>query len=232
MGLLNLPVVDRRLRDVIAGMRSERAQDDTMTRTQIEQHLLHNDTTIQSYLIEAFKQAVIPPLDLQLSEDDIVDAYQQYRQDYLQDERRSFEHIYFDFKQPATIIDTTIKALHVEPSLNTSLLGDRFIEGGNFENLSQQEVSDRLGTVFAERVFAQPRDQWFGPIASAYGNHVVRIYDIRASQPLTLQVVKPRLISRLTHEANLSYEREYISRLVANYKVFLPQELAIYRGQQ
>jgi hypothetical protein len=58
---------------------------------------------------------------------------------------------------------------------------------------TQSGVAGLFGDDFAATLFRHPGADWFGPIPSAYGEHVVRITDREAGRPAVLADVRARL---------------------------------------
>jgi peptidyl-prolyl cis-trans isomerase C len=65
---------------------------------------------------------------------------------------------------------------------------------------SQAELAARFGPGFAAGVFAGPIGRWFGPVASAYGHHLVFVHDAAPAQRSKFATVRSELREALLAE--------------------------------
>jgi hypothetical protein len=231
-GLLALPAVKQRINDLTVVLSSNRMDDLAGIQQHIQQQLMHNDTTIQSYLIEAYKQQFIPTMTDEPSLQRLEAAYAQHKSSFVQAERRSFDQVYYSFGTPKSVIEMALAELIADNTLDPSDLGERFIGGVHSASLSQREVANDFGEIFARSVFKQPAGHWYGPVDSAYGHHLVIVTEVIAQRQATFDEAKTRLISHLQNEANRDVEQKFIQDLVHRYDVQLPPELEDYRSWQ
>lgn len=98
--------------------------------------------------------------------------------------------------------------------------GDSFWLHTHYAERSRREVAQLFGEGFAEAVFSLAQglspgrgaEHWQGPVASAYGYHLVRVVDFLPSRSLDLHEVRKRVVgdwrSARRREANeAAYER-------------------------
>jgi hypothetical protein len=65
---------------------------------------------------------------------------------------------------------------------------------------SQAELAARFGPGFAGEVFAGPTGTWFGPVASAYGHHLVLVHDKTPARRSKLETVRSEVREALLAE--------------------------------
>ena len=58
----------------------------------------------------------------------------------------------------------------------------------------RDRIASTLGTGFAEALASAPVGRWSGPIASAFGWHLVRVLERRAARPARLEEVRPAVV--------------------------------------
>ncbi len=84
---------------------------------------------------------------------------------------------------------------------------------------SKAELARQLGPAFAEDAFDVPLEAWSGPIASAYGHHLVFAHERRPAVRSSLATVRSEAREGLLYERALIAERGEIERLRAKYGV-------------
>jgi hypothetical protein len=114
---------------------------------------------------------------------------------YSAEELITLTQIYFDSdkRDEATLSDAenTINVLQkmdfadIEPAE----YGDNFILQNYYPGLTQIETAKLFGNDFAQSVMALKQGQWYGPIRSGYGTHLVYISErIKPAQPIFAEV--------------------------------------------
>jgi parvulin-like peptidyl-prolyl isomerase len=111
--------------------------------------------------------------------------YEGHREQYRQPERVSLSHVFFshadrDAVQRASEMLAALRANRVPDS--AANLGEPFAGGHSVVAGSRAQVQKRFGASFAEAVFALPTGGWQGPIASAYGLHLVQVHEHQPSR--------------------------------------------------
>jgi hypothetical protein len=64
---------------------------------------------------------------------------------------------------------------------------------GELPSHSEAELAARFGPAFAAAAFAAPDGRWFGPIASSYGHHLVRVRARTAARRSPLAAVRSQV---------------------------------------
>jgi parvulin-like peptidyl-prolyl isomerase len=72
-------------------------------------------------------------------------------------------------------------------------LGDPFLHAAEQPTQSRDELAGRFGAAFADGVFAAPVGAWSGPVASAYGVHLVFVREREPSRALAFEEVRDSL---------------------------------------
>ena len=90
--------------------------------------------------------------------------------------RRTIRHVFFVHASGAP--DRALDALEsLRTGADPATLGDPFLRGGTLGPNDEATLARVVDAEFAARVFAEASDDWFGPVRSTYGLHVVRIAD-------------------------------------------------------
>ena len=137
---------------------------------------------------------------------------------YRQPARYSFSHRYFstDRRQNARADAESARA-------DAEILGDPFMLQRSYAARSAREIGNLFGTAFAEGLAAlEPGDAWQGPIASAYGWHLVRL-EARSSAYLpAFNDVANRVANDLNSERREQANDAYYANLLQRYEVRRP----------
>jgi len=105
---------------------------------------------------------------------------------YRQGSRRALAQIFLGQTPTPADIARALQDLNADPARNTSEFSERSLLPAEL-GLSLPEAID---SVYGNGFFAQiedfPLGQWYGPVVSAYGVHLVRVLDNQASQAPSL----------------------------------------------
>ena len=91
---------------------------------------------------------------------------------------------------------------------------------------SRAELARQLGPAFAEEAFEVPLDRWQGPIASAYGHHLVYATERRAAVRSKLATVRSEAREGLLYERAQAAEARELARLREKYGVARPSAVS------
>lgn len=136
--------------------------------------------------------------------------------------RLTVEHVFFarDRRGADAEADARVLALALaEGSAGAQGQGDPFIHGSRLASRTQAELAGLFGAAFAKEVTDGPAGAWFGPVASSYGWHVVRVTERRQERPATLEEARGRVRRLLVEQARDAANRETLARLRARYEV-------------
>ena len=114
-----------------------------------------------------------PPTDHELQA--FLDAH---AEDYRQDSRFSFRHIYFDSSKRGQAAQTDAVALLAKiqtEEVDITKVGDSLMLKQEFNDESEREIKRALGTQFLQSLRDTPVGSWQGPIKSGFGLHLVHI---------------------------------------------------------
>ncbi len=108
---------------------------------------------------------------------------------FAQDERRTLVHVYFR-RGP----DAKARARRALSALQSGTdhrsVGDPFVVGRRLGPASEARLGTVVDVAFARAAFAADSQDWFGPIESTYGQHVVRVEAIDPGGPATVASVR------------------------------------------
>lgn len=97
--------------------------------------------------------------------------------------------------------------------------GDPFLRGERFVDVGTAEVAGAFGEAFASALSGAPVGAWSGPIASAHGQHLVRVTARREATEAGFEAAR-EAVTRDWREAERARRLEAATReLVAGYRV-------------
>jgi hypothetical protein len=106
--------------------------------------------------------------------------------------RVSFSQVFFHREQGDDLARISLAALSNAAALPVAH-GDRLLLGDTFADQDEQALANLFGAAFAQAVMALPVGSWSGPIASAYGAHLVKVTEAPPSRALPFAEVRERL---------------------------------------
>jgi hypothetical protein len=133
------------------------------------------------------------------SEEELRTFFTTHAEQYQEPVKLSFTHIYFNpdnrhdqVRREAKRVLTELHAEKPTPQ-RAPERGDRFMLSYDYTRRSQAEIAREFGRTFAAQLFTLAPGQWWGPIESGYGVHVVRIQERVDAAPPDFDAVHDRV---------------------------------------
>jgi len=135
-----------------------------------------------------------------------------FRQVFLSATRRA-NTIGSDSEQVARIL------ARADGAVNAAILGDPFLLGEEFRDVSPSKVTSIFGESFAKQISAMEKGQWQGPIPSGFGQHFVFISErVSGNLPL-LDDVRPAVRREWSNARRLEAEQKLYASLRERYEI-------------
>jgi parvulin-like peptidyl-prolyl isomerase len=96
----------------------------------------------------------------------------------------------------------------------------------DYAGIDEREVASTLGTEFAARVFGLDPGAWHGPVASAYGFHLVRVEERVAAQPRAFEEVREDVAEQWRHAERTKADEQLFTALLAKYELDVDADVA------
>ena len=111
-----------------------------------------------------------------------------------------------------------------DPTVDPLTLGDPImVLKPRWENATQSELVGVFGTTFTNALVQQPPGQWAGPLASAYGEHLVKIDAFEWGVVPELERVRSQVERDWRVRARQARQEATYQRLLKKYRVERPQ---------
>jgi len=195
------PVVFRRLvRNLrFAGAEPQR-EDEALFEEALELGLQHTDVVVRRRLVQRMRldleaRALRDPPD----EAALRAWLEAHPERYRAPARARLAHLYFAREEAARRALGRLRAEGAGPPAATGgpsgleawrALGEPFLHPPEQPSQSRAELARRFGAGLADAAFDAPLGRWTGPVASAYGSHLLWVYEREPARALRLAEVR------------------------------------------
>ena len=164
------------------------------------------------------------------SPEDLRAYYAENRQDYADQARASFTHVYFDVRKSDTPehafqrAQAALAELVNAPGLEAAQhYGDWFPHQSSYANSAYEQVLDAVGVNAASLIFTSetPLNRWVGPVVSDYGVHLLFISERKAPSVAPFAEVQGAMAARMEREALDKRKSAYFNEVVTRYEVIM-----------
>ncbi|MBK8695033.1 MAG: peptidyl-prolyl cis-trans isomerase [Deltaproteobacteria bacterium] len=194
---------------------AEHVRDEVLYRSALARGLDRGDGIIrrrlvqkETYLLEAEAEPGPP------SEAALRSWYEAHRERYRTSSRIDLEHRFFSVDRRGARASADAAR-----SLSSGAPGDPFLRGERFEAVTSAELAGVFGEAFAAAVEALPVGPWSGPVASALGQHLVRVGSRREGAVAPFEEARES-VAREWREAERTRRVEAATRaLLGGYRV-------------
>jgi len=142
---------------------------------------------------------------------------------YAPPARYDFQQVYFDPPEHGAQLEARIAAalrdLQTSPDSDLSEFGDATLLPGAMSAVGDADVASQFGADFAAALAAAPSGHWFGPVTSAYGEHIVRIGAREELEPVTLAEVRDEVLRDVRYARSQAASDALYESLRARYTV-------------
>ncbi|WP_162918930.1 peptidyl-prolyl cis-trans isomerase [Taklimakanibacter deserti] len=132
--------------------------------------------------------------------------------------RFSFSHVYFSTGLPVAELDSLRQALN-GGAADASKVGSPFLPGFDFTHVARSDVAQTFGESFATWIGRARPGEWGGPVASAYGTHLVRVSERIEARELPFAEVREVARRELLHGRKITANDALYARLRARYVI-------------
>lgn len=142
----------------------------------------------------------------------------------------TFEHIYFNSDKRGSDTQNNAQELLTElrksgANFTIGDAGDRFMYGYQFKQLADTQIISMFGEEFFKTLSSQSIGSWEGPVASAYGLHLVKIEDKTASIQPKLEAVYDKVHSEWLSEKRTEMNNAFYEKLRQQYNIVIEADI-------
>jgi hypothetical protein len=211
----------------LEGLIRDRVREEVYSREAIAMGLDRDDPIIRRRLQQKLEfvtddvAAVAEPTDAELA-----DYLKTHAASFGGDRRLTFSQVYLDPSRRGEHLaqDANELLIQLRPQgldVDLSSLGDVFLLEHRFEAASTTEIAKQFGEKFAAKLTDTPIGQWFGPVESGYGMHLVFV-EARSERRLPeLAEVHDAVRREWTNARRLESNEKLFQNLLKHYEVVI-----------
>ena len=208
------------------GEATEEEPNDQVVERALKLGLERKDPVVRGALIQKYGMLVRfahdanPP-----TEDYLRDFYRRHSDRYANPVRATFTHVFFSRQKrgerahaEAEAALTRLRSGQVRET-EAIELGDTFLSGHDLSDRNEQVLGHLFGDAFAADVSEAPLGVWDGPIASAFGEHLVFVSSRAGGGLLPLETVRSQVTQGVHDELREQRLRDKLDELRGRYTV-------------
>jgi hypothetical protein len=185
-------------------------QDDTVIRRRLRQKM--------EFISEGVADAV-EPTDAQL------ESYlDQHRDKFALPASLTFQQVYLSSERRGAAVRAAAEKLLADLQAGRGpadpvAAGDPTLLPPNMEVASPQAIAGTFGAEFAAQIDEAPEGQWYGPIRSGFGLHLVKVDERQAGRAPTLGEIRPLVLREWQSEERRRQNTAFLDALKRKYEV-------------
>jgi PPIC-type PPIASE domain len=215
-------------REELEGLIRDQVREEVYYREAIAMGLDRDDPIIRRRLQQKLEfvtndvAAPAEPTDAELSE-----YLKTHAKVFRLDGKFTFSQVYLDpakhGERLAQDIDKLLTQLqqHRSSDLDLTPLGDTFLLEHRFEGSPTTEIAKQFGDKFVAKLADVPTGQWFGPVESGYGVHLVFVENRTEGRLPELTEVRNAVRREWTNARRLESNEKFFQSLLKRYEVMV-----------
>ncbi len=202
----------------LSGLVADFVRDEIYYREAQRLSLNVNDAIVRARMIQKLKFLTEDiATGVFLSDEALKQYYSENEKDYEVPQRFSFSHRYFSTDKRAEPQKDAMKAI------SSGEKGDSFIAGHDYLEQTQVQIRKVFGEDFANQLTKfSPKQEFQGPIESAYGWHIIRLESLTESFTPQFESVANRVLIDAKQAIRNSANQVYYDTLMTKYQVNHP----------
>ena len=135
----------------------------------------------------------------------------------------AFQQVFFNPDRRGDVIErdsrVALASLIADPGAGPARFGDASLLPADMPLSSEREIAAVFGPDFATAAMAAETGPWSGPVASAYGLHLIRVTERTSGQLPPLSQVRDAVLREWTNAKRQELEAARVAALQARYRV-------------
>ncbi len=168
--------------------------------------------------------ALTPP-----TEEELQSYFESHLDRYQEPTRYTFTQVFIDpdKRGDATLNDAeVIKATLIaqgDAIDDAGALGDDFMLQNYYPEKDQTEIQKHFGSGFAESLVELSSGQWYGPVLSGYGVHLVYVSSVSEPPAPVYAEVRERVVQDWTMDRSEELNKQFYANLREQYTVVIEE---------
>jgi hypothetical protein len=147
------------------------------------------------------------------------------------EDQLTFHQVFLSATRRANTIDSDSKQVasvlaRTDGAVDATALGDAFLLGDEFRNVSPSKVTSIFGESFATEVSVAEKGRWQGPISSGFGQHFVFISGRVPGNLPPLDAIRSAVQREWANARRLEAEQKLYASLRGRYEIVIEQPQA------
>jgi len=141
---------------------------------------------------------------------------------YTRPARYDVRQIFFDPEHRAGVdrdVEAALRELQRSEDTDWSALGDATLLPAALSGATESDIAAQFGAAYSAAMAAAPRGRWFGPVASAYGLHIVHIDAREERRAAALNDVRDEVERDVRNARSEAVSQALYERLRTRYTV-------------
>ena len=212
-------------REELEGLIRDRVREEVYYREAIAMGLDRDDPIIRRRLQQKLQfvtddvAALAEPTDAELA-----DYLKTHAACFGVDRKFTFSQVYLDPNRRREQLAQDANELLIQlrqqgRDVDLSSLGDAFLLEHRFEAAPTTEITKQFGDKFAAKLADAPIGQWFGPVESGYGTHLVFVEERTEGRQPELAEVRDAVRREWTNARRLESNEKFFQNLLKHYEV-------------
>jgi hypothetical protein len=212
-------------REELEGLIRDRVREEVYSRKAIAMGLDRDDPIIRRRLQQKLAfvtddvAAVPEPTDPELA-----DYLKTHAGGFGVDRKFTFRQVYLDPNGRREHLTQDANELLIQlrkqgRNADLSSIGDAFLLEHRFEAARTTEITKQFGDKFAAKLADAPIGQWFGPVESGYGTHLVFVEERTEGRQPELAEVRDAVRREWTNARRLESNEKFFQNLLKQYEV-------------
>jgi hypothetical protein len=204
----------------LRGLVTDYLKESLLAREATQMGLEENDTIIRRRLAQKLEFLIQDTARLaEPGDEQLRPFFEARRTEFQTPARVSFTQLYFKSEAAAR------QGLEQLAMRSADELGERTLLDRDHVRAEEQTVTSQFGREFAGAVFELELGSWHGPVASAYGFHLVRVSAREAAEPRSLEEVRGPVTEEWHRQQQARAKEQFFAALLKKYDVVVDESI-------
>ena len=205
----------------LQGIIHERVDEEVLAREALRLGLDTDDLIIRRRLAQKMTFASEDTANLPEPDEAALKAFfEKTKADYQAPPRITFRHQFFNSDRGKDqALARAKEALGKVASGQGEALGEPFLLPQTYSDARLTDINKDYGQDFAAALLSVPLNQWSGPIASAYGYHLIKVDSRISAKTPTLDDVRSDVLAAYQDQARKARNATFLADLRKKYRV-------------
>ena len=207
----------------LAGLIENLVREEVYYREAVAMGLDQADRTIRQRMRMKLEFLLEDLSDVAVPDQDALTAYlQEHPEKFFREARVSFRQVYLDpRKHPDIATDARRVLKDLKNGAVPETAGDATLLADEYRRVSQREITQSFGPLFAQEMMTLVPSDWRGPFHSQYGVHLVMVLEREEARLPELAAIRDQVEREYLAQRRQEMKEMAYQRLRAKYQVVI-----------